>query len=123
VLASCEDETKLSIDLAALFKHQIRFEVSLVTILKLMCYLSSVEAPSEIARYELIRGLLSDTKIAPDISLRALALQTAAFSAVDLEFCVEQAKLFALERATQQKSVYQCLSKTEDYLIARADKI
>lgn len=67
----------------------------------------SLESPSEVGRYNIIRKLLSDAIISPEVSLQALAMHTAAFSAVDLESCILQAKLSAIERATRNELVFR----------------
>jgi peroxin-6 len=62
-----------------------------------------LQAPSESRRFEIIKSLLCDTEIAPDVSLRGFSLQTAAFTALDLETCVGHAKLYAFERAAEER--------------------
>jgi peroxin-6 len=56
------------------------------------------QAPNEEERLEILQTLLSNTSLAPDMSLRDLAIQTAALVAMDLADLVFQAKSSSLER-------------------------
>ncbi|KIM80937.1 hypothetical protein PILCRDRAFT_72673 [Piloderma croceum F 1598] len=63
------------------FKHEVAFE-----------------APCESERYETLVALLSDFSLAPDVSLPALATQTAALVASDLVDLVDRANFISIER-------------------------
>ena len=58
-----------------------------------------VQAPSEGARHEILSCLLADLTLAPDVSLSAVAVQTAALVASDLTDFVAHTKSAAIERA------------------------
>ena len=59
----------------------------------------SIEAPGELERHAILRSLTSGLTIAPDVSLRALAVQTAALVANDLVDLVRRARSAAASRA------------------------
>jgi len=64
------------------FKHEISFE-----------------APSEKERCDILTSLVQDCNLAPDVSIKDLAVQTAALVAADLVDFVSRAKRTSLERA------------------------
>lgn len=59
----------------------------------------SIEAPGEPERHSMLKALTSSLTIAPDVSLRALAVQTAALVANDLVDLVRRARSAAASRA------------------------
>ena len=62
--------------------------------------------PSESERYEILDALLSDSALAPDVSLPTLATQTAALVASDLVDLVDRANLISIERVMGAKDGY-----------------
>lgn len=62
----------------------------------------TIEAPSEAERASILQTLLADDAVAPDVSLRGLAVQTAALVAKDL------VDLCARARATAWQRVVRC---------------
>jgi len=58
----------------------------------------AVEAPNELERLAMLRALVVDDLVAPDVSLRALAVQTAALVATDLVDLVARARSAAWSR-------------------------
>ncbi|RUS17939.1 P-loop containing nucleoside triphosphate hydrolase protein [Endogone sp. FLAS-F59071] len=64
------------------------------------CFRHEVQAPAEPTRLEILRNLTAPSPLAPDVSLRVLATQTAALVAKDLVDLVARAGLAALERVT-----------------------
>ncbi|KAK0228292.1 AAA-domain-containing protein [Armillaria fumosa] len=74
--------SKLPPAFVALFKHEIIFE-----------------APNEAERYEILQSQLVNKVVAPDVSVSALATQTAALVAGDLVDLVLRAEAASIERA------------------------
>ncbi|RUP43521.1 P-loop containing nucleoside triphosphate hydrolase protein, partial [Jimgerdemannia flammicorona] len=83
VVATTGDIERLPTSVLGCFRHEVQ-----------------VEAPAEPARLEILRNLTSGSPLAPDVSLRSLATQTAALVAKDLVDLVARAGLAALERVT-----------------------
>ncbi|KAH9924001.1 AAA-domain-containing protein [Epithele typhae] len=69
------------------FKHEVAFE-----------------APGENERREILLSILSDAILAPDVSVKDLAVQTAALVAADLVDLVGRAKAAAIQRCTSDTS-------------------
>ncbi|KIY51147.1 AAA-domain-containing protein [Fistulina hepatica ATCC 64428] len=90
VVATANDPDKVPVDVTSCFKHEI-----------------SVEAANEEERYEILRVLLKDTTLSPDVSLSHLAVQTAALIASDLDDLVDCAQQVAIERASSKCSECQ----------------
>ncbi|KAK0502993.1 AAA-domain-containing protein [Armillaria luteobubalina] len=76
------EPSKLPPAFVALFKHEIIFE-----------------APNETERYEILQSQLVSKVVAPDVSVSALATQTAALVAGDLVDLVLRAEAASIERA------------------------
>ncbi|KAK0459470.1 AAA-domain-containing protein [Desarmillaria tabescens] len=76
------ESSKLPPAFVALFKHEITFE-----------------APNEVERYEILQSQLAGKVVAPDVSVSALATQTAALVAGDLVDLVVRAEAASIERA------------------------
>ncbi|POY70700.1 hypothetical protein BMF94_6283 [Rhodotorula taiwanensis] len=81
VAATTTDVEKVPTGVLGLFKEEI-----------------ALEAPGEPERLAILRGLTARDAIAPDVSLRALAVQTAALVATDLVDLVRRARSAAVER-------------------------
>lgn len=81
-LGTTSEPERVPMSIHSCFKHEIAFE-----------------APSEGARQEILNCLLSNATLAPDVSLSALALQTAALVASDLVDFVARTKSASIERA------------------------
>ena len=64
------------------------------------------QVPGETDRYKIIKSLLHDYPIAPDVSLRDLAVQTAALVAADLVELVSRAVRASRERVNED--LYVC---------------
>ncbi|GAA5903296.1 AAA family ATPase peroxin 6 [Sporobolomyces salmoneus] len=81
VLGTTTDIDKLPTGVIGLFKEEL-----------------SIEAPGEPERLAILQNLTSSEHLAPDVSLRSLAVQTAALVANDLVDLVRRAKAAAAER-------------------------
>ncbi|KPV72060.1 uncharacterized protein RHOBADRAFT_39809 [Rhodotorula graminis WP1] len=81
VVATTTDVDKVPTGVVGLFKEEI-----------------GIEAPGEPERLAILRSLTSADLVAPDVSLRALAVQTAALVANDLVDLVRRARAAAAER-------------------------
>ncbi|GAA5891486.1 hypothetical protein JCM8208_007299 [Rhodotorula glutinis] len=81
VVATTTDVDKVPTGVVGLFKEEI-----------------GIEAPGEPERLAILRSLTSADLLAPDVSLRALAVQTAALVANDLVDLVRRARAAAAER-------------------------
>ncbi|RPD65775.1 AAA-domain-containing protein [Lentinus tigrinus ALCF2SS1-7] len=73
----------------------------------LSCFKHEVifEAPGESERYDILCSALATCKLAPDVSVKNLAVQTAALVAADLVDLVSRAQSAAVLRSTDDKSV------------------
>ncbi|KAI0710443.1 AAA-domain-containing protein [Cerioporus squamosus] len=73
----------------------------------LSCFKHEVvfEAPSETERYDILLSALATCNLAPDVSVKDLAVQTAALVAADLVDLVARAQSAAVSRSTDNKSV------------------
>ncbi|GAA6037672.1 hypothetical protein JCM8097_002278 [Rhodosporidiobolus ruineniae] len=87
VVATTTDVDKVPTGVLGLFKEEI-----------------GIEAPAEPARLAILRNLTSTDILAPDVSLRALAVQTAALVANDLVDLVRRARAAAAERVLELTS-------------------
>ncbi|KAI1788454.1 AAA-domain-containing protein [Ganoderma leucocontextum] len=72
----------------------------------LSCFKHEVvfEAPGEAERYDILMSALADSTLAPDVSVKDLAVQTAALVAADLVDLVSRAKSAAILRSTSEES-------------------
>ncbi|KAI0948498.1 hypothetical protein AcV7_009223 [Taiwanofungus camphoratus] len=82
VVATTSNPDRVPPRVLSYFKHEITFE-----------------APSESERYDILVSLLSDDLLGPDVSLRDLAVQTAALVAADLVTLVHRARSASIKRA------------------------
>lgn len=60
-----------------------------------------IDAPSEAERLAMLKGLLRHDILAPDVSLKSLAVQSAALVACDLVNMVDRARLAYVARLEQ----------------------
>jgi peroxin-6 len=81
VIATTGDIDALPSSVLSCFRHEI-----------------SIQAPDEKTRLQMLTNLLSDSPLAPDVSLSSLATQTAALVAKDLVDLVARAGVLALQR-------------------------
>lgn len=65
----------------------------------------TLEAPGEAERHEILDSLLSDLIVAPDVSVKEIAVQTAALVAADLANLVSRTQTAAAERAAKDSYV------------------
>lgn len=65
----------------------------------------TLEAPGEAERHEILDCLLDDLIVAPDVSVKEIAIQTAALVAADLANLVSRTKTAAVERAVKDSYV------------------
>ncbi|KAI9615651.1 hypothetical protein H4Q26_011593 [Puccinia striiformis f. sp. tritici PST-130] len=84
IVGSTTDPDLLPLSMLALFKTQL-----------------AIEAPSEAERLEIIKELFQKDLLAPDVSLKSMALETAGLVANDLVHLVTQARMAAVTRAHQ----------------------
>ncbi|BGP19899.1 hypothetical protein JCM10213_008627 [Rhodosporidiobolus nylandii] len=87
VVATTTDVEKVPTGVLGLFKEEI-----------------GIEAPAEPERLAILRNLTSSDILAPDVSLRSLAVQTAALVANDLVDLVRRARAAAAERVLELTS-------------------
>jgi len=99
VLGTTSEPASVPLGILACFKHEINFEASpnwyTKTVRKLTYH---SKAPNERERLEILRCLLQNSFLAPDVSLINLATQTAALVPADLTDLVIRAKLRSIER-------------------------
>lgn len=98
-LGTTSEPERVPMSIHSCFKHEIAFDASLFTLSPWFHLSTRVQAPSEGARQEILNCLLSNATLAPDVSLSALALQTAALVASDLVDFVARTKSASIERA------------------------
>lgn len=87
VVGTTNDPDKIPTGVLGAFKREIK-----------------LEAPAEGQRFEMLRTITADDLIAPDVSLRAIAVQTAALVAGDLVDLVARARASATDRALHSTS-------------------
>ncbi|KXN87722.1 Peroxisomal biogenesis factor 6 [Leucoagaricus sp. SymC.cos] len=105
VLATSNDTSRVPTSILSCFKHEVEFEHHLTTV---------ELAPSEEERLEILLALLSKSTLAPDVSLRGLAIQTAALVAIDLSDLVFRARSSAFERAGED-GMHDVLISARDF--------
>ncbi|KZT66717.1 AAA-domain-containing protein [Daedalea quercina L-15889] len=88
VVGTTSDSEKVPSRVLSCFKHEI-----------------NLEAPGEADRHEILNSLLNGHIIAPDVSVKDIAVQTAALVAADLVNLVSRAQAAAVERAAKDSSV------------------
>jgi len=81
-MATASEPERIPISVLASFKHEVVFE-----------------APNEAERLDILKRLVADVPLSPDVSLKEIATQTAAMVASDLVNLVELAQATALKRA------------------------
>ncbi|EPS97368.1 hypothetical protein FOMPIDRAFT_79362 [Fomitopsis schrenkii] len=87
VVGTTSDVDKVPSRVLTCFKHEI-----------------TLEAPGEAERHEILDSLLSDLIVAPDVSVKEIAVQTAALVAADLANLVSRTQTAAAERAAKDSS-------------------
>ena len=78
----------------------------------LSCFKHEVvfEAPGETERHAILLSALANCTLAPDVSVKDLAVQTAALVAADLVDLVNRAKVAAIQRSLDSSYVLSCCS-------------
>ncbi|KAI9613300.1 hypothetical protein KEM48_003809 [Puccinia striiformis f. sp. tritici PST-130] len=79
----------------------------------------AIEAPSEAERLEIIKELFRKDLLAPDVSLKSMALETAGLVANDLVHLVTQARMAAVTRARQCGTGVEQLASAGIQLMAK----
>ncbi|KAF8491938.1 AAA-domain-containing protein [Gautieria morchelliformis] len=97
VVGTTSDPERIPASVLACFKHEVAFE-----------------APAELERLEILTQLLVDVPRAPDVSIKAIATQTAAMVAADL------ANLVTLTRSISLKRVMSSLYPITEQDITKA---
>ncbi|KAH9830946.1 AAA-domain-containing protein [Rhodofomes roseus] len=87
VVGTTSDPDKVPSRVLSSFKHEI-----------------TLEAPGEAERHEILNSLLRSHIVAPDVSVKDVAVQTAALVAADLVNLVSRAQAAAAERAAKDTS-------------------
>ncbi|KAJ7582447.1 AAA-domain-containing protein [Mycena floridula] len=82
VCGTTADASQVSTSIQSSFKHEVHFQ-----------------APAESHRLEILKSLLSDATLSPDVGIEALATQTAALLPSDLHDLVLRAELAAMKQA------------------------
>ena len=98
VLGMTCEPASVPLGILACFKHEINFEASHSWYTKTVRKLTYSKAPNERERLEILRCLLQNSFLAPDVSLVNLATQTAALVPADLTDLVTRAKSRSIER-------------------------
>ncbi|PLW50684.1 hypothetical protein PCASD_00713 [Puccinia coronata f. sp. avenae] len=102
IVGTTTDPDLLPLSMLALFKTQL-----------------SIEAPSEAERLEIIQELLRRDLLAPDVSLKSIALETAGLVANDLVHLVSQARMAAVTRARKEGAGIEHLLSAGIQLMAK----
>ncbi|WAR60002.1 hypothetical protein PtB15_11B643 [Puccinia triticina] len=102
IVGTTTDPDLLPLSLLALFKTQL-----------------AIEAPSEAERLEIIKELLRKDVLAPDVSLKSIALETAGLVANDLVHLVSQARMAAVTRARKDGTGIEQLASAGIQLMAK----
>ncbi|KAI7959731.1 hypothetical protein MJO28_003522 [Puccinia striiformis f. sp. tritici] len=102
IVGSTTDPDLLPLSMLALFKTQL-----------------AIEAPSEAERLEIIKELFRKDLLAPDVSLKSMALETAGLVANDLVHLVTQARMAAVTRARQCGTGVEQLASAGIQLMAK----
>ncbi|KAJ7435381.1 AAA-domain-containing protein [Mycena galericulata] len=84
VFATTAEAERVPMGILSCFKHEIAFE-----------------APNEAERHEILRSLVAETTLAPDVSLPKLATETAALVAGDIASLVQRAESISIGRASR----------------------
>ncbi|GJJ12495.1 hypothetical protein Clacol_006737 [Clathrus columnatus] len=87
LMASTSEIDRVPVSVLGSFKHEFTFE-----------------APAEAERLALLAGLVKDFYLSPDVSLKSIALQTAAMLASDLVYLVDMVCTNALKRISTSTS-------------------
>ncbi|KAJ7191062.1 AAA-domain-containing protein [Mycena pura] len=82
--ATTTETDRVPMNILSCFKHEVTFEV-----------------PNEAERHEILRSLLSETVLSPDVSLSKLATETAALVAGDIANLVRRAESLSVGRASR----------------------
>jgi peroxin-6 len=98
ICGTTSEPRRVPMTILSSFKHEVAFEASGFPLLCSFDLLICVQAPSEGARREILSCLLANDILAPDVSLSALAIQTAALVASDLADFVARTKSTSIER-------------------------
>ncbi|KAA1133328.1 peroxisomal assembly protein [Puccinia graminis f. sp. tritici] len=102
IVGTTTDPDLLPLSMLALFKTQL-----------------AIEAPSEAERLEIIKELLRKDSLAPDVSLKSIALETAGLVANDLVHLVAQARMAAVTRARKHATGIEQLAIAGIQLMAK----
>ncbi|KAJ7771890.1 AAA-domain-containing protein [Mycena metata] len=84
VFATTAEADRVPMGILSCFKHEVGFE-----------------APNEAERHEILRSLLAESLLAPDVSLSKLATETAALVAGDIANLVQRAESTSIQRASR----------------------
>ncbi|KAJ7746664.1 P-loop containing nucleoside triphosphate hydrolase protein [Mycena metata] len=84
VFATTAEADRVPMGILSCFKHEVAFE-----------------APNEAERHEILRSLLAESLLAPDVSLSKLATETAALVAGDIANLVQRAESTSIQRASR----------------------
>ncbi|KAJ7043376.1 AAA-domain-containing protein [Mycena alexandri] len=84
VFATTAEADRVPMGILSSFKHEVAFE-----------------APNEAERHEILRSLLAESLLAPDVSLSKLATETAALVAGDMANLVQRAESTSIQRASR----------------------
>ena len=101
VLATSAEPEKIPQGVLSCFKHDISFEVCTTSGRTMFCSALTFvphQSPAEAEREAILSNLLRETTMAPDVSLKSLATQTAAFVAADLVDLVRRSQNIAVQR-------------------------
>lgn len=100
VCGTVSEVGKLGTAAQALFKHEIEFEASRISSC-ISLILIWLKAPNEDERREILESLLKPYTLAPDITVKRIATQTAALVASDLRDVVFRAESAAYDRVIE----------------------
>lgn len=101
VIASSTEPEKIPQGVLSCFKHEITFEVrQTASPIHATDWLTPVhKVPAEAERAAILLNLVRSSTLAPDVSVKSLATQTAALVAADLVDLVQRARSASVQRS------------------------
>lgn len=103
--------------LVSCFKHELQFGVSSFSLLY-QKVLTFVQAPDESERHRILQSLLQESFLAPDVSIKDLAVQTAALLPSDLVDLAARGEHAYLHRAAPTWSTISLSSVGQSLTLA-----
>jgi len=99
VIGTTTDVDKIPVSVVGCFKEEVLIEVGCFDLGCSMCLSHfSLQAPGEALRCSMLQDILSQDTLTPDVSIKSLAVQTAALVAGDLVDLAHRARITAVQR-------------------------